>query len=80
MKQTQILLNTLKDSQDWIPSYKLMLKETKYGWLGKSDRLLRKLAENCKIERRLNGRYVEYRLLDHTPVFIKKDSNTVIQL
>ena len=60
MTQKKIIKMVL--GEDWTPSYKLIMRETDYGWLGsQADRRCRELAEAGEIERRLNGKYVEYR-------------------
>lgn len=55
-----------------------MNAETPNGWIGKSgDRRCRELAEAGRIERRLNGKYVEYRATQNKPKlpqFIKQES------
>ncbi len=52
--------------------------QTPYGWLGVSaGRRLLELAEAGRIERRLNGKYVEYRATEQKPKlpqFIKQES------
>src|SRR4051794_23781938 len=59
-------------SGEWIPSYRLSKQQTEWGWIGSSgERRARELAEAGKhtiggttyfIERRMNGRYAEYRV------------------
>ena len=62
MSYKEKIIKLLEESGDWLPSYKLMNTDTPYGWLGKSgDRRARELAEKGLIERRINGKYVEYR-------------------
>lgn len=62
MSYKEKIIKILEEAGDWLPSYKLMNAETPYGWLGKSgDRRARELAEAGLIDRRINGKYVEYR-------------------
>ena len=62
MPYKKIILKVLEEYGDWIPSCQFINRKTDYGWLGQSaGRRLRELAEAGKIERRINGRYVEYR-------------------
>ena len=64
----QIILKMLEEYGEWIPSYQFVGKHTKYGWLGISaGRRLRELAEAGRIERQLNGKYVEYRAPEQKP-------------
>jgi len=58
----------LEEYGEWIPSYQFIGQKTKYGFLGISaGRRLRELAEAGRIERRLNGKYVEYRATENKP-------------
>ncbi len=62
MSYKQIILKVLEEYGDWIPSWQFVSKHTPYGWLGKSgDRRARELAQAGLIDRRINGKYVEYR-------------------
>lgn len=62
MTQHQIILKTLKDFGDWVPSYQLVKTDTEHGFLGTSgDRRARELYEEGLIGRRHNGKYAEYR-------------------
>lgn len=63
MTQQAIILKTLQDVNDWVPSYRLVKIDTEYGWLGTSgDRRARQLHEEGFIDRRHNGKYAEYRI------------------
>jgi len=62
MSYKEIILKILEEYGDWIPFWHFINRKTDYGWLGQSaGRRLRELAEAGKIERRINGKYVEYR-------------------
>ena len=68
MSYKEKIIKTLEEQGDWLPSFKLINTETPYGWIGASgDRRARELAEKGIIERRLNGKYVEYRILPEKP-------------
>lgn len=63
LTQSQIILNVLKDRNDWVPSYHLIKIETAWGWLGTSaDREARRMAEDGIIERKRDGKYSYYSL------------------
>jgi hypothetical protein len=83
MSYKEKIIKTLENQAIWLPSYKLMNTETPYGWLGKSgDRRARELAETGLIERRINGKYVEYRAIPKTkfpPPFKEKPQQTEIK-
>lgn len=68
--QKQIILDYLKtikhnaqnEEGQWVREYALRSTNTPFGWLGfQADRRCRELHQNGKIERRLNGKYAEYR-------------------
>ncbi len=60
----EIIMRVLEESNDWVPSFNLIKTNTKWGWLGTSaDREARRLAENNLIERKRDGRYTYYRLI-----------------
>lgn len=64
LTQSEIILNVLEENnEEWLPSYKIIKTNTKWGWLGTSaDRFARWLAEDNLIERKREGKYVYYRL------------------
>ena len=67
MTQREIIMKTLEESGDWIPSFKLQKENTPYGWLGSSaDRTCRKMAEDKLIERKQEGKYAYYRAIKPT--------------
>ncbi len=78
MSYNDKIIKTLEGYGEWLPSFKLMNAKTPYGWIGKSgDRRCRELAEAGRIERQLNGKYVEYRATEQKPKlprFIKQES------
>lgn len=67
----------LAERGDWVPSYELSRRETKWGWIGSSgERRARELAEGGEhlldgmvyiMERRMHGKYVEYRVASIAP-------------
>ena len=62
MTQKDIIVNYLKSQKDWVYGYKLIGIETPFGFLGSSgDRRARELAEEGAIERRIMGKFVQYR-------------------
>ena len=63
MTQKEILLQVLKDNNEWTPSYEIIKVDTKYGWLGTSaDRQARAMAEEGTLERKRDGQYTYYRI------------------
>ena len=82
MTQPQIILKVLGESGEWTLGYFLERVSTPYGWLGNSGmRRCRELYEEGLIERRVNGRFVEYRLaIRNEPQFAYKNKETVIML
>lgn len=63
MNQKIIIIKYLELVNDWIPAYKLRGRDTSFGWLGhQADRRARELAQEGKIEHRINGKYAEYRV------------------
>ena len=66
LTQSQIILNVLEDSKFWIPSFDLIKVNTKWGWLGSSaDRFARWLAEDGIIQKKREGKYVFYKILEN---------------
>ena len=64
LTQSEIILNVLEDNGDWIPSYKIIKVNTRWGWLGTSaDRFARWLVKDGIIQRKREGKYVYYKLL-----------------
>ena len=70
ISQKQIILDHLKaikenskdDEGQWVREYNLRSTNTPFGWLGfQADRRCRELHQDGQIERRLNGKYAEYR-------------------
>ena len=62
MTYKEKIIKILEEFGDWIPSWQFINRKTDYGYLGQSaGRRLRELAQAGKIERRINGKYVEYR-------------------
>ena len=67
MTYKQIIIKVLQRADDWIPSWQFINRKTDFGYLGQSaGRRLRELAEEGKIDRRINGKYVEYRAKSQT--------------
>ena len=63
MKPTQkeIIINYLRQTNDWIPSFKLRSIQTQFGWIGsQGDRRARELANEGKILHKIEG-YSYYR-------------------
>lgn len=60
-----IIYKVLADKpNEWLPSYNLVKVSTPYGWLGScADRIARYMAEDGKIARKRDGKYVYYALL-----------------
>ena len=80
MTQKELIIKYLKSQEDWVYGYTLAGKNTPLGFIGsQADRRLRELAEKGEVERRISGKFVQYRA-KNDPVYIKKDNNTVIQL
>ena len=62
MTLPDIILATLRDSGQWTFGYNLEKVETKYGWIGSSGMVrCRELERAGKIEKRGEGRYIQYR-------------------
>ena len=64
MSQTQkhLIIKYLEQLNDWIPAFKLRGQRTDLGFLGhQADRRARELYEAGLIERRLNGKFAEYK-------------------
>ena len=82
--QKELILIALTQANDWVKSHDLIKVWVKTGrilpngkeekcWLGTSaDRQARQMAKDEEIERRINGKYAEYRLrytrIDSKPV------------
>lgn len=50
------------EEDEWVREYKLRSVDTPFGWLGfQADRRCRELYNTGQLERRLNGKYAEYR-------------------
>lgn len=66
LTQREIILNVLEDAKDFVPSYNLIKTNTKWGWLGTSaDRQARELAEEGLLQRKREGKYTYYRLVEN---------------
>ena len=66
LTKSEIILNVLEEAKDWLPSYKIIKTNTRWGWLGTSaDRFCRWLAEDGTIQRKREGKYTYYRLLEN---------------
>lgn len=66
LTQKEILLNVLEDAKDFVPSYNLIKTNTKWGWLGTSaDRQARELAEEGLLQRKREGKYTYYKLIEN---------------
>ena len=59
--QKDIILNVLREKQDWIVSHQLEKVSTKWGWLGTSAlKRCRELEVEGKIYKKMEGGYVWY--------------------
>ena len=64
MTQSQTILKYLMLCDGWVPGYNLVSTNTPFGFIShQGGRICRKLAEKERIERKLEGRYVYYRLI-----------------
>jgi len=64
MTQSEIIINYLNDTNDWVASYKIIKVNTNWGWLGTSaDRQARELAEQGILQRKRDGKYTYYRII-----------------
>ena len=55
--------NAKSEDEEWEREHKLRSTNTHFGWLGfQADRRCRELHNEGILERRLNGKYAEYRL------------------
>ena len=73
LTQKQILIKYLQYVGDFIPAYKLRSVNTPFGWLGfQADRRCRELANEGKIERRLERGFVSYRIKSNPPIQVLK--------
>lgn len=66
MKHTQEekIISLLRLQDDWLPSWALIKVNTPLGWLGSgADRCARDMAEHNLIERKREGKYAYYRLI-----------------
>lgn len=62
MTQHQIILNYLRDLNDWQFEYKIRGVNTEYGFIGaRGDRDVRQLVRDGKLERRLEGKFCQVR-------------------
>lgn len=60
--QKDIILNVLREKQDWVVSHQLEKVSTKWGWLGTSAlKRCRELEVEGKIDKKMEGGYVWYR-------------------
>ncbi len=60
--QKDIIVEYLSAVDKWLPGYKLSGVETPFGFIGsQGDRRCRELENSGDIQRRLNGKYVEYK-------------------
>jgi len=80
LTQKQLIINQLKVIGGWIAAFKLQSVETIDGnWIGSSgSRRCRELYEAGLIERRLNGRYVEYKYKPEVKEVIKVVGNRTV--
>ncbi len=63
MTQKQIIISYLRYTNDWIPAYNLRGIKTDFGFLGhQADRRARELVNEGKIIRRINKKFVEYKI------------------
>ena len=63
MSYKEKIIKILKEANDWVPGYKLININTEYGWIGSSSsRRLRELAEKGMLERKIDNKYVWYRI------------------
>lgn len=63
MTQRQIVRKVLEDANDWLPTYELMQRATKYGWIGsEGGRRLRELFALGLVEKKREGKYEYYKL------------------
>lgn len=66
LTQGEIILKLLKEKKDWIPSWEIIKVNTVWGWLGTSaDRAARTLVEDGIIQRKREGKYTYYRILEN---------------
>jgi hypothetical protein len=62
LTQKQAIISYLRWVNDWIPSYKLRSLETPFGWIGiQGDRRARELAQEGKIDHKIEGKYSYYK-------------------
>jgi len=63
MTQKDVIIRWLSIQDDWIPSFKLRGISTPFGFIGsQGDRRCRELFEAGKIQRKLIGKYVYYKV------------------
>ena len=65
LTQDELVMSYLENEKNgqWTFGYQLIGKETQRGFLGSSiERNCRRLAEKGFLERRKNGKYVEFRI------------------
>ncbi len=72
MSYKDIILKLLDDRKDWVKEYDLEKVNTNWGFLGTSGgRRARELAEVGMIERRISGKYAEFRAKVEEPTQTK---------
>lgn len=60
--QKQIIINLLREKNDWTPLWDLIKVNTKWGWLGTSARTrVQELTREGKIEHKFVGKYSYYK-------------------
>lgn len=65
LTQREIILNVLEDAKEFVPSYNLIKINTKWGWLGSgADRQARDLAIEGLLQRKREGKYTFYKLIE----------------
>lgn len=65
LTQDELVIRFLEEelNGEWILGYKLIGRETQRGFLGSAiERNCRRLAEKGYLEKRRNGKYVEFRI------------------
>ena len=59
----QIILNVLRERNDWVPLWDLVKVNTKWGWLSIAARTrCQELAQEGKIQHKIEGKYSYYRV------------------
>lgn len=68
--QKEIILDYLKDLNDWQFEYKIRAIHTPFGWIGaRGDRNVRELIAEGKLDHEMKGKY---RVVKHKQVIIGK--------